>query len=138
MRWNLVFFTITFFVLTLGCSEKKQNSEKEKEKPLASLPKGTLPEDPLVLPAGSNLEANMHNKEGISHYNEGHYDVALKHFQQAEKSDPSIGEIHFNEALALDQIGDHGAATNHFKVARDGAKGNEKILTSEILIKHIQ
>ena len=138
MRRNLIFLTIMFFVLTLGCTEKKQNSEKEKEKPLASLPKGTLPEGPLALPTGSNPEANMHNEKGISHYNEGHYDVALKHFQEAEKSDPAIGEIHFNEALALDKIGDHGAATNHFKTARDSAKGNEKILTSEILIKHLQ
>ena len=138
MMRSLVFLTIAFFVLTFGCTEKKENYEKEKEKPLASLPKGTLPEGPLVLPTGSNPEANMNNEEGISHYNEGHYDVALKYFQVAEKLDPSIGEIHFNEALALDQIGDHGAATNHFKTARDSAKGNEKILTSEILIKHIQ
>ena len=138
MRGKLIVLTTMFFVLTYGCTEKKQNSEKEKEKPLASLPQGALPENPLVLPADSNPEANMHNEEGISHYKEGHYDVALKHFQEAEKSDSSIGEVHFNEALALDQIGDHGAATNHFKTAKDNAKGNEKILTSEILIKHIQ
>ena len=138
MRRIFIFFTIMFFVLTFGCTEKKQNSEKEKEKSLSSLPKENLPEGPLVLPTGSNPETKKHNEEGISHYKEGHYDVALNHFQEAEKSDPAIGEIHFNEALALDKLGDHGAATDHFKTARDSANGNEKILKSEILIKHIQ
>ena len=58
--------------LPLGCSDKKQDSEKEK--PIASLANGTLPEGPLVLPVGSDPEANMHNEEGISHYNQDHYD----------------------------------------------------------------
>ena len=138
MRQNLIFLISASLILILGCTEKKQNSEKEIEKPLASLPKVTLPEGPLELPTGSDPEANMHNEEGILHYKKGHYDVALKHFQEAEKSDPAIGEIHFNEALALDKTGDHGTATNHFKTALDSAKGNKMILTSEILAKHIQ
>ncbi len=138
MRRDLIFYTIMFFVLTIGCTEKKQNSQKETENSLASLPKGSLPEGPLLLPADSNPEAKKHNEEGISHYKEGHYDIALNHFQEAEKLDPAIGEIHFNEALAQDKMGKHGEATNHFKTARENAKGNEKILKSEILIKHIQ
>lgn len=138
MRQKFIFLTITLFVLALGCTEKKQSSEKGKEKPLASHSNVTLTQGPLVLPTSSNPEANMHNEEGISHYNQDHYDVALKHFQEAEKADSTIGEIHFNLGLAFDKTGDHGTATNYFQTAKDRANGNEKILKSEILIKHLQ
>lgn len=85
---------------------------------------------------GSNAGAHKHNEEGISHYNQGHYDVALKHFQMASKADSSVGEAHFNEALALDKLGRHGDATNHFYAARKYAHGNTAILNSEILNSH--
>jgi len=85
---------------------------------------------------GSNASANKHNEEGISHYNQGHYDVALKYFQMASKVDSSVGESHYNEALCLDKLGKHGEATNHFYVARKYAKGNSTILESKILNAH--
>ncbi len=85
---------------------------------------------------GSSASAHKHNEEGISHYNQGHYDVALKHFQMASKIDPSVGEAHYNEALCLDKLGRHGDATNHFYVARKNAHGNQAILNSEILNAH--
>ena len=93
---------------------------------------------PLKLPMGegSNGSAHKHNEEGISHYNQGHYDVALKHFQMASKVDASIGESHYNEALCLDKLGKHGDATNHFYAARKYAKGNSAILGSKILNAH--
>jgi len=94
-------------------------------------------EGPMKLPAGANADANKHNEEGIMHWGEGHYDVALKHFQAASKADSSLGEIHFNEAVCLDKIGDHKAATMHFKAAKKNAKGNESILNSAILNGHI-
>ena len=68
----------------------------------------------LKLPEGANAEANQHNEEGISHYNQGHYDTALKHFHMASEVDPRIGESHYNEAISLDALGRHGDATNHF------------------------
>ena len=80
----------------------------------------------------------MHNEEGITHFNQDHYDVALKHFQEAEKVDKTIGETYFNLALSLDKLGDHGKAKDYFQMAKDKANGNDKILKSEILIKHIQ
>ena len=51
---------------------------------------------PLKFPMreGSNASAHKHNEEGISHYNQGHYDVALKHFQMASKVDSSVGASH--------------------------------------------
>lgn len=94
-------------------------------------------EGPLPLPAGSNAEADKHNQEGIAHWGEGHYDVALKHFQAAAKADSSLGEVHFNEAICLDKMGKHGDATMHFKSAHKNANGNKAILDSKILNAHI-
>tara|TARA_B100000686_G_scaffold343445_1_gene424314 strand:+ start:1892 stop:2254 length:363 start_codon:yes stop_codon:yes gene_type:complete len=87
---------------------------------------------------GSNEEAHKHNEEGINHYNQGHYEVALKHFKVASKIDPSAGEVHYNEALCLDKMGQHGDAAMHFKAAQKNAKGNDKILNSGILKAHLR
>ena len=94
-------------------------------------------EGPLALPEGANSEANVHNEEGIKHWNQGHYDVALKHFKEASAIDSSLGEVHFNEAISLDKVGKHGMATMHFKAALKRAGGNAKILDSGILHGHI-
>lgn len=95
-------------------------------------------EGPMELPAGSNPSADMHNKAGIKHWGMGHADEALKHFKEAAAEDSSIAEIHFNEAVALDKLGDHGAATMHFQKAKELAKGNEMILNSPILKGHLE
>ena len=100
-------------------------------------------EGPMKLPKGANPEAVSHNKEGIDHWNQGHYDVALKHFSVASKIDGSSGEVHFNEAICYDKIGQHGVATKHFGVAHKKAKakpeleGNKKLLNSPILKGHL-
>lgn len=85
---------------------------------------------------GSSASAHKHNEEGITHFNLGHYDVALTHFQMASKIDPAVGESHYNEALCLDKLGKHGDATNHFYAARKYAHGNSAILKSRILNDH--
>ena len=90
----------------------------------------------LKFPSDASADANKHNEEGISHYNQGHFDVALKHFQMASKIDPSVGESHYNEALSLDALDRHGDATNHFYAARKHANGNAAILKSGILNAH--
>ncbi len=105
---------------------------------LISLPLTAIAaEGPMELPAGSNPGADMHNKAGIKHWGMGHAEEALKHFKEASAEDSSIAEIHFNEAVALDKMGDHGAATLHFKKAKELAKGNKKILSSPILNGHL-
>ena len=81
---------------------------------------------------GSSASAHKHNEEGITHFNLGHYDVALTHFQMASKIDPAVGESHYNEAL----LGKHGDETNHFYAARKYAHGNSAILKSGILNDH--
>ena len=133
---KIIFFIVLLvFVFGMGCSGEKDTSKvpdsKESKDVMASLPEG-----PLNLPAESDPEANTHNEEGISHYKEGHFDIALKHFREAGKIQSEIGEIHFNEALALDKLGDHGDAAKHFKVAEENANGNTLILESKILLAH--
>jgi Flp pilus assembly protein TadD len=135
---NIIFFLVlAVFVFGMGCSAEKDTSKvsdsKESKDVMASLPEG-----PLTLPTESDPEANTHNDEGILHYKEGHFDIALKHFREAGKTQSEIGEIHFNEALALDKLGDHGSASEHFKMAQENANGNALILESKILLAHTQ
>ena len=138
---KIIFFIVLLvFVFSMGCSGEKDTSKvpdskesKESKDVMASLPEG-----PLTLATESDAEAITHNDEGILHYKEGHFDIALKHFREAGKTQSEIGEIHFNEALALDKLGDHGGASEHFKMAQANAKGNTLILESKILLAHIQ
>ncbi len=95
-------------------------------------------EAPLPMPAGASAEAVKHNDEGIAHYNQGHFDVALQHFEGASKAAPKMGEGCFNEALALDKLGKHADATKHFKSAQKNANGNKAILESAILNAHVK
>lgn len=106
---------------------------------LVSLPLQAFAEGPLGFPMreGSIASAHEHNQEGIMHYNKGHYEEALKHFEMSVKIDSNVGESHFNMALCLDKIGKHGDATAHFKSARKLAQGNVKITDSQILNDHI-
>ena len=94
-------------------------------------------EGPLPLTSGANPEANKHNVEGIASWKQKDYKGALMHFKMASKIDGSSGEVHFNEAISYDKVGQHGVATKHFKVALKKAGGNKKILDSPILHGHI-
>lgn len=89
----------------------------------------------LNAPAGSAADA--HNKEGIAHYNQGHWDVALTHFTEAAKADPDAAEVHYNVALALDKLGKHKEAVEHFHAAHDLGKGSSTIQESDILKAHL-
>lgn len=95
-------------------------------------------EGPMKLPDGSNASANMHNEEGIKHWNKGHFKIALAHFSEASKADHSIGETHFNEAISMDKLGSHKMAAMHFMAAKKNANGNEKIINSLILNAHLK
>ena len=135
MKKLICLLILISLVLTVGCGDKDKKDSKMSDAKESAV---SLAEGPLAFPEGSNPEANGHNEEGISHYKEGHYDVALKHFRAASAIDASLGEIHFNEAISLDKLGDHGAATKHFKVAQEKANGNKLILESNILLSHVQ
>lgn len=104
---------------------------------LLSIPLSAFADEaPLPLPAGASAEAVKHNDEGIAHFNQGHFDVALQHFEGSAKAESKWGEIHFNEALALDKMGKHADASKHFKSAQKMANGNKAILESAILNAH--
>lgn len=91
---------------------------------------------PLKAPAGSKAES--HISAGIEHYAKGHWDVAKKHFSEAEKADPQSAEAHYDLALALDKSGDHKSAVEHFQRAQSLGKDNMEIQQSEILKKHLK
>ena len=134
MKKILFLLILVSFILVVGCSGEKEASKAPDSKDsMASLPEG-----PLALPAESDPEASKHNEEGIDHWNQGHYDVALKHFNTASKIDGSSGEVHFNEAISYDKVNQHEVATKHFKVAQEKANGNTLILESKILLAHVQ
>ena len=94
-------------------------------------------EGPMKLPATAKADAVSHNKEGITSWNQKDYKGALMHFSAASKIDGSSGDIHFNEAICYDKIGQHGVASKHFGVALKKAGGNTKLLNSPILKGHL-
>ena len=77
------------------------------------------------------------NSEGVAHFKEGHWDVAEKHFHAAIAANENLAEAHYNLALALDKLGNHGDATAHFGKALELAPDNVKISESDILKKHL-
>ena len=95
---------------------------------------GTSPDAPLFAPASS--AARMANDEGVGHYQQGHWDVAMEHFQKAVKADPNSAVVHYNIALTLDKIGKHEDAATSFKKALELAPTDPVIKESEILKKH--
>jgi len=102
-----------------------------------STPLFAFAEAPLSLQEDANIEAQEQNEEGILHFNQGHFDAALRHFEVSEKAQRTA-EVYFNEALVFDKLGKHGQATTHFKEAKTLANGNSKILDSEILNRHLK
>lgn len=104
---------------------------------------GGRPRDPvldMVLKspdAVASSAAGMKNDEGVSHFVQSHWDASADFFQQAIKADPNMAEAHFNLALALDQMGKHPEASEHFAKAHELGASNPKIAENEILKKHI-
>jgi Tfp pilus assembly protein PilF len=94
--------------------------------------------DAMPLQAAAGSKAETHIAAGIEHYGKGHWDVAKKHFSEAEKADPQSAEAHYDLALALDKSGDHKGAAEHFQRAQSLGKDNVAIQQSEILKKHLK
>ncbi len=77
------------------------------------------------------------NNEGVNHYQQGHWDVAQEHFQKAVAANADLAEAHYNLALTLDKLSNHGDATKHFQMALDHGAENPGIKDSGILKAHL-
>lgn len=77
------------------------------------------------------------NNEGVSHFQQEHWDIAQEHFTKALAINPNLPEGQYNLALTLDKLGNHGEATNHFKTALNLAPEDPRIKDSEILKSHV-
>lgn len=84
-----------------------------------------------------NREAGMKNDEGVGHLVQEHWDTSATYFRDAIAMSPNMAEAHFNLGLALDQMGNHPEASEHFKLAQGLAPDNPKIAENEILKKHL-
>lgn len=77
------------------------------------------------------------NDEGVTHFQQEHWDVAQEHFNKALAINPDLPEGQYNLALALDKLGNHGEATNHFNLALNLAPEDPRIKDSGILKAHV-
>ena len=93
---------------------------------------------PPALMTAADSKAHAANNEGIEHYNQEHWGVALGHFKKAVEADPASAEAHYNLALALDKSDQHKAAAMEFKQAQDLGKDNPDIQNSKILLGHVK
>lgn len=121
---GIALFSIGSFI---GCDSSQTGGGTKKA--------GTSPDAPLFAPAGS--AARMENDDGVGHYQQGHWDVAMEHFQKAVKADPNSAAVHYNIALTLDKMGKHEDATRSFKKALELAPTDPAIKDSEVLKKHV-
>ena len=110
------------------------------------IPVWSKTEVPLSLPKveGSksfDLEISQINREAIKSYQMGLFSKAVNQFKKAvnlsrQLRDPSQGILYFNLSLSLHKEGNHEEATKHFYSAKRFARGNPKILESELLKMH--
>lgn len=92
--------------------------------------------DPLATAADS--KANEPNNQGMEAYKGDDVEKAHGAFTQAVEADPESAEAHYNLALVLDKMGQHGEAAAEFKKAQDLGKDNPDIQNSEILKAHVK
>jgi tetratricopeptide (TPR) repeat protein len=139
---NFYYYTFlllnSLFLLITGCDKGKTDSEGKntgaKEKPIAAVANRVILG---ALTAPDTEPGAAENNEGVGHYKEGHWKTSAKHFREAIAAGPKLAEAHYNLALALDRLGDHGGATQHFGEALNLAPDNPKIKDSKILKEHL-
>ncbi len=119
--------TIVTMILHIGCT-----SESPSPTDLTS-PNG----DPQGLSAPASSPGQTENALGITHFNQKHWDIAAGHFNKAIEADPTLAESHYNLAVSLDKMGNHGAATISFRKAAELAPNNNEITQSTILKQHV-
>lgn len=145
-----VFLFVLIAAFMSGC-DSGQMSESTKSEPAATSETAASGEPmadsametassatgPGALLAAEGVAGAGDNNEGVNHYQQGHWDVAQEHFQKAVAANANLAEAHYNLALTLDKLGNHGEATNHFKTALSLAPDNPSIKDSGILQAHL-
>lgn len=136
------------FVIMLvwsGCDSGEYGKETKPE-PNAESPPMSTAEAPgmaetaqaeVALMATAGVAGATENDEGVNHFQQEHWDVAKEHFMKAIAANAELPEAHYNLALALDKLGNHGDATDHFKKALELAPADPKIAGSQILQAHV-
>ena len=129
---------IVAILFATGCEKGATTSEGKKpvedEKPISAV-KTQVMTGALMAPDAEPGAAE--NNEGVGHFKEGHWEISAKHFKEAIAAGPKLAEAHYNLALTLDKMGDHGGATQHFGEALKLAPDNPKIKDSKILKDHL-
>ncbi len=128
-----------------GCDSGEYGKETKPEPKAESTPMSTAKAPGMTEPAqveGALMatvgaEGAKENDEGVNHFQQEHWDVAKEHFMKAIAANAELAEAHYNLALALDKLGNHGDATKHFKKALALAPADPKIAGSEILQAHV-
>ena len=110
---------------------------------LLSLPISVYAENLIGLPRteGSksfDMEINQLNNIGIKHYSLKELDKAEEKLKKATNlaqqfRDPSLGVIAFNRALVLHHLHKNKEAIKYFTLAKRYARGDIRILNSQIL-----
>ena len=110
------------------------------------LPTSLYAEDLIGLPRteGSknfDMEINNLNNMGIKHHSLNEFSEAAENLKKAtnlaqQLRDPSLGVISFNRALVLHQLHQSKEAAKYFNLAKRYARGDTRILNSQLLKKH--
>ncbi len=149
---GLAVVLIALIVGFIGGCESSQVSESSKAEPAvtgeaapsaessgeAQMETAQASTDPMALSASKEAVGAGHNNEGVTHYQQSHWDVAQEHFQKAIDENAKLPEAHYNLALTLDKLGNHGEATNHFKTALELGSDIPGIKDSGILQAHVK
>ena len=142
--WSALVF---FLVLGSGGCDSGQYGQETKTEPKAESkpmaegqapPAGEMAKMEGALMATEGAPGASDNAEGVKHFELGHWDVAKEHFNKAIAANAKLAEAHYNLALALDKMGEHGEATNHFKTALELAPEDPRIKDSGILKAHVE
>ena len=92
---------------------------------------------PLAVLPMTSPGAAQRNLEGIKSYNDGDWHTARTRFELAIQTDPRLPEAHFNLALTLHKLGDHGQARTHFRIAGELAPDNTEIVSTSVYRNHL-
>lgn len=129
-----------------ACEQRQPPMESKQEAPapkVEATPTGEakmgMPatETSTVLTAPESSAGRTENKEGITHAQQGHWDVAESHFRKALAADPTLAEAHFNLGLAFDKLDRHDEAKAAFEKAVELAPNNSMITESPVVKKHM-